>query len=111
MKNYILLYIGILIYSFCSIMDKMASYYPILSLNFCLFYGLGLIFLSIYALLWQQILKQFSLITAYSSRPLVMIFCMLWGRLFFDEAITWNMLVGAVVILLGIRMVVKADEK
>ena len=110
MRNYFLLYIGILVYSFCSIMDKLASMYPFMSLRFCLFYGSGLLFLALYAVIWQQILKRLPLTRAYANRPLVMLLCMLWGKLLFDEVITWNMLLGAVIILLGIRMVGKADE-
>lgn len=110
MKKYLLLYIGIFIYSLCTIMNKLASSYPLLSLEFCFFYALGLFFLAVYAILWQQILKRLSLTTAYANRPLTMVFCMLWGKLFFDEVITWNMLLGATIILLGIRMVGNADE-
>lgn len=110
MRNYLLLYIGILVYSFCSIMDKLASMYPFMSLRFCLFYGCGLLFLALYAVIWQQVLKCLPLTTAYANRPLAMLFCLLWGKLLFNEVITWNMLLGAIIILLGIRMVGKADE-
>lgn len=110
MRSYILLYIGIFIYSLCSIMNKLASTYHLFSLQFCFFYGCGLLCLAIYAVLWQQILKCLPLTTAYANRPLVMLLCMLWGKLLFDEVITWNMLLGAAIILVGIRIVGKADE-
>lgn len=110
MKKYILLYIGIFIYSLCSIVNKFASGYPFLSLHFCLFYGLGLLLLAVYAVLWQQILKYIPLTTAYANRPISILLCLLWGKLFFDEVVTWNMLLGAGIILFGIWLVSKDDE-
>ena len=110
MKNYLLLYLGIFIYSFCSIMNKIASGYEFLSWYFCLFYGCGLLFLMLYAVLWQQILKSFPLTTAYANRSFVMILTMIWGLLLFKEHISLNMLIGAVIIMFGINLVVKADE-
>ena len=104
------LYGGIVIYSINPVMNKLASMYSFPSFLFLLFYGAGLVILAIYAVLWQQTLKRFSLITAYSNRPLVTVLGMLWGSLFFHESITANMLVGTVVIVGGIRMVVTADD-
>jgi len=105
----LLLYAGIVVYSFCSVFSKWASGYQVLSPGFIMLYGAGLLVLAVYALLWQQVLKYLPLTTAYSNRPLATILGMVWGMLFFHETITANMLIGAVVILLGIRMVVRAD--
>ncbi len=91
-------------------MNKVAAGYAFLSWHFCLFYSYGLLFLVIYAVLWQQILKRFLLTTAYANRSLVLILTMLWGLLLFKEQITLNMIVGAAIILLGVNIVVKADE-
>lgn len=110
MKKYFLLYLGIFIYSLCSIMNKMAAGYEFLSWQFVLFYGCGLLFLAIYAVLWLQILKRFLLTTAYANRSLVMILTMLWGLLLFKEQITLNMIIGAAIILFGVNLVVKSDE-
>lgn len=109
-KDYILLYTGIFIYSLCSIMGKVASQYPLISFHFIFFYGLDLLILAVYALFWQQILKRFSLTTAYSNRPLATILGIIWGILLFRETVTIQMVTGAVIILCGIRIVVKADE-
>lgn len=109
-KDYLLLYIGVFVYSLCSVMNKLAAAYSFLSLHFCLFYGLAIFILAIYAVLWQQILKRLPLNTAYANRSLNMILVMLWGALLFEETITANMLIGAVIILFGVNLVVKADE-
>ena len=110
-QSCILLYAGILEYSFCAVLSKLASSCRLLSPGFLVFYGASLLVLAAYAMLWQQILKRFPLTTAYSARPLVTVFGMVWGALFFQEAITANMLVGAGVIMFGIPMVVKPDEQ
>ena len=109
LNNYLLLYSGIIIYSFSSVMSKVAAGYTFFSWKFFFFYGLALFFLGIYALLWQQILKRFSLIMAYSNRPLVTILGMIWGWLFFGESVTPQMILGSAVIIVGIRLVVTAD--
>ena len=109
LNNYLLLYSGIIIYSLSSVMSKAAASYTIASLKFFFFYGLALFFLGIYALFWQQILKCFSLVTAYSNRPLVTILGMVWGWLFFGEGITPQMILGSAIIIIGIRLVVTAD--
>lgn len=110
LKKWFLLYACIFIYSLCLVASKLAGEYDILSLHFCFFYGLGLLSLFIYALLWQQVLKYIPLTTAYANRSLVMLLTMLWGLLLFNEKITLNMLIGAVIILLGVNLVVRADE-
>ena len=110
MKDYILLYTGIFIFSLCSIAGNMASFYPFFSFQFLFFYSLDLMILAMYALFWQQILKRFPLTTAYSNRPLATVLGMMWAILFFKETITIQMMIGAIIILYGIRIVVKADE-
>ena len=109
LNNYLLLYSGIIIYSLSSVMSKTAAGHSVSSWKFFVFYGLALSFLGVYALLWQQILKCFSLITAYSNRPLVTILGMVWGWLFFGESVTPQMILGSAVIIIGIRLVVAAD--
>ena len=58
-KDYILLHTLLFLFSFCSIFSKLAASYEFLSLQFCLFYGISIMILGIYAILWQQILKKF----------------------------------------------------
>lgn len=109
LKKYLFLYFGIFIYSVSTFMSKAASFHPLFSIQFLVLYGCGLSFLILYALLWQQVLKTFPLTTAYANRPFATVLGMLWGVLFFGEEITGNMLVGTALILIGIRIVVKAD--
>lgn len=107
-KQYGLLLFALLFYSSSSLCIKMASAYPTLSIPFVLFYGTSILILMIYAVLWQMVLKHVELSRAYATKPLTMLLSMFWGTVLFHEAITWNMILGAGIILVGIRMAVSA---
>ena len=109
-KPFIFLHFSLLIFSISGILSKTAAGYPFLSVPFIAFYLGALIILAIYAVLWQQVLKQMQLTIAYANRAIVVFWGMLWGKLVFDEEIRLTMIMGAVIIILGILVVVKADE-
>lgn len=89
----------------------MAGKSEFLSIRFFFFYGLVLINLFVYAIVWQQILKKLPLVTAFANKAVTVIWGMLWGMLIFKEKITgWNVL-GAAIIMVGIFLVVNADEQ
>ena len=81
---------------------KMASREPFLSFRFCFFYACMIALLGIYAILWQQFLKMFPLTTCYASRAMSCVWTMLIAFIAFHEQITWNMMIGAVVIIAGV---------
>lgn len=58
LKDILILQAVIAIYTLSTVMAKLASGHPTLSLNFFLFYGAELAILAIYALLWQQMIKN-----------------------------------------------------
>ncbi len=103
-KNYILLYACYWIYSVSAICAKLASgqHKPSAVL---LFIGLEICCLGIYAVVWQQVLKRFALVTAMSGKGIVVIFNLVWSVILFRETITVNNLIGAVIIIWGIWMV------
>ena len=105
-RSYLLLYASFLIFSASSVMNKLASAQALFSPQFFFFYVLGLLALLTYALLWQLVLKRLPLTVAYANRSIVTLLSMLWGIVLFHETLTWNMVLGAAVILLGVRMVV-----
>lgn len=104
--RYVLLYCALLLFSSCSVFSKISAAYPLPSLGFLLFYGLSLGMLGIYAIVWQIVLKHFDLTVAYANRASVTLMGMLWGVLIFHEEISWNMVLGAVIIVVGILVVV-----
>lgn len=91
-------------------MAKTAAGYPFMSIPFIAFYTGFLFILFLYALMWQQLLKKMPLTVAFSNKAVVVLWGMLWGRLFFNEEIRLNMLIGALIVLFGILIVVNADE-
>lgn len=109
-KYIILLNVLLVIFSLGGICSKFASRYEFLSFGFIFFYGLVILNLGIYAIAWQQIIKHLPLNTAYSNKAITIIWGILWGFLFFNEPIKWNMIVGAIVVIIGVVMVVRADE-
>lgn len=109
-NKYVFLHSLLFIESFCGIFSKLASQHEFLSFEFCIFYGAMLAILGFYAIMWQQVLKKFSLTTAFFNKAVTIIWGMLWGVLLFNEVVTWNMVLGAIIVLLGIGLVVKDYE-
>ena len=109
-KDYLLLHSLLLFYSLGGICSKLAGKEPLLSIRFVLLYG-GLLFLMlVYAVGWQQLIKRMPLTTAYSNKAVGLIWGTLWGVLLFQEKLTLRMVIGAVIVICGVVMVVKADE-
>ena len=110
LKDYFLLHGSLFLYSTTAIFSKIAAEKEFLSLGFILFYGLMLCVLVVYAVLWQQILKRFPLTLAFANKSVVIVWGILWGALLFQERITWQMIAGAIVIMIGVIIVVTDDE-
>lgn len=109
-RNYLFLHASLLIYSIGAIFAKTASTKEFLSKEFILFYGLFLMVLFIYAILWQQILKRFPLTVAFANKAIVILWGIIWGNLFFNESLRWGMLLGSAIIVSGIYLVVSDDK-
>ncbi len=108
---YILLHLIIFIYSLGGICSKTAASKDFLSFDWIVMYGLVLISLAVYALLWQQILKKIPLNTAYASKAVTVIWGMIWGVVIFGESISPLQIIGALVILAGIVLMVTGGSK
>lgn len=104
-KNFIFLQAIFLVYSFTGIVAKKASQFDVLSFNFILWYGMEILIIAVYAVLWQQAIKSFDIVTAYASKGIVIIWMLLWSVLLFNESIKFNNIIGAAVIILGIGLV------
>ncbi len=109
-KHYILLHILLVFYSAGAICSKLAASQPLFSLEFFVFYGLVLANLACYALFWQQILKRIPLTTAFANKAVTIVWGMIWGMLFFEEAITIGKVIGSLLIIAGVLIVVTEDE-
>lgn len=102
---------AVIVYSFCGVFQKLAARYPMLSTGFLLFYGCSIAILFVYAILWQMILRKVPLTTAYSNRAVAMIWSLVWSVLLFHESISWNQVVGAVIICYGVYKVMETEDK
>lgn len=103
-KKYGLLYVAFIIYSGSTICAKYASQQDVIFKVF-LFLGMEVLCLGIYAIIWQQVLKKFSLITAMASKGVVVIFNLMWSVLLFSETVTLYNIIGAAIIIIGIWVV------
>lgn len=108
-KLIVLLQLAILLFSCCTLLMKIAAQYDMFSWTWILLYGTGVAILGGYALIWQQFLKRMPLVTVYANRGSAMFWSMIFGYALFHETITWNMIVGVLVIFLGIYLVVNSD--
>lgn len=109
-NKYVYLHLLLFLFSFCAVFSKLAAQNEFMSIKFLIFYGISILILGIYAILWQQILKKFTLTTAFFNKAITIIWGMLWGMIFFKEEITINMLIGAIIVFIGIALVVKEHE-
>ncbi len=76
-----------------------------------MWYGLMILILGIYAILWQQILKQMSLTVAFANKAISIVWGMVFGAVIFSEKITFNMILGSLIVMAGIVLVVTDEYK
>lgn len=110
MKVVLLLQILLMVYSLFGICSKLAAQQPFLSFKFIMYYGIVILNLAIYAVCWQQIIKRIPLVTAFANKAVTVIWGLIWGKIFFQEAITAQKLLGAFIIICGIVLVVTEKE-
>ena len=108
-RTYVLLYVGIFIYSLAAVSSKVAAAYTILSTQWIVYYVLGIAAMGIYAIIWQQILKRIPLTTAYANRAVTTFLGLIWGTMIFGESISLKVVVGAIVIVIGVILVTGAE--
>lgn len=110
LKYFLMLHIIVFIYSLSGICSKIAAQQKFMSPKFCLCYAGIIAVLGIYAIAWQQVLKHINLTTAFCNKSAEMIWGILWGVLIFKETISWKMILGAVIVIIGVIIVVMDDE-
>ena len=103
-KNYVQLYFAFFIYSLVSVLAKFAANQIQFSKTVMFLVG-EICLLGLYALLWQQILKDFSLVVAMSNKGITVILSLIWAVIIFREQITFWNIIGSIMIIYGIWMV------
>ncbi len=104
-KMILFIQMAIIIYTLSGVAGKLASEYPVLSFPFIAFYGLEVLILGVYALVWQQIIKKVELSMAFANRSLSLLWSMLWSTCIFHETITLQNMLGIVVVIVGVLLV------
>ena len=103
--------IGInMLYACVSLFTKYASQQEFMSWNYMLGLIGAVMVMGVYAVLWQQVLKRIELSLAYIFKGSSLIFVMLLANVIFGEQITWNNIVGAIIIISGIVLFANSAE-
>lgn len=108
-KTLFALHVMLMIYSLSGICSKLAGQYSFLSLEFCFFYGIVILFLGLYAICWQQIIKRLPLSVAFANKAVTVIWGSVWGMLFFNETITIGKIIGSLIVIMGVILYANSD--
>lgn len=101
LKDILLLQAVIAVYTVSTVMAKLASGQPPLSIKFLAFYGAELFILAVYALLWQQMIKKFELSIAYTNRAMALLWSFVWAVIIFHDKITLKNIIGVALVITG----------
>ena len=102
LKDWIMLEAVFLLYSMTSVLSKFASASEPLSMKFILFYVLIVGILGVYALLWQQVIKNFELSVAYANKAVCLAWALVWSLVIFHDRIRISHVIGIIVVMAGI---------
>lgn len=109
-KQIIKLQLIIILYTVSGIMAKVASFREgILWVG--AFFALDLLFLGIYALFWQQMIKHFSLSVAYANKAMTLLWSALWAKLLFKETVSGKQMAAIGLVIFGTILVNLGGEK
>ena len=97
------------VYSLSDVASKKASGATFLSPEFVLLYAVVLGLLAVYAIGWQQVIKRIPLTTAFANKAVTVVWGLVWGALFFHEAVTPGKLLGAALVIAGVILFERAD--
>lgn len=111
LKKYGLLHGLLLLFSLNGVCSKLAAGEEFMSFRFIMLYGAVLLLLGVYAIFWQQIIKDMPLTAAYANRAVTVFWGMLWGLLVFKEKITPGKAAGAALVIAGIVLFALSDQE
>lgn len=103
------LHVLLFVFSLSGFFSKSAAAQPFMSVEFVALYAGMLFILAVYAVGWQQILKRLPLTVAFANKAITIVWGIVWGVLFFGETLTWQMVVGACIVIAGVVLFSIAD--
>ena len=108
-KDYILLHLNIMLFSFTSVFSKLASVQfnkkGIWSIWLYVFLFLMLPNCFVYALAWQKVIRRFELNVAYANRTVYLIWSQVWAVMIFHENLTARNILGLLIVFVGVMIV------
>lgn len=107
-KNILMLQGVVIIYTISGIMSKNASANGAEPIKLIFFLGMDLLFLGVYAILWQQLIKRFELSVAYANRSMAILWSMIWAVIFFHDNITMRNIIGVIFVVIG-TLIINTD--
>lgn len=110
LKEIVVLQLAVMVYTLSGVAAKNAAMYEPMSWGFLICYGIEIMILGIYAVLWQQLIKRMELSVAYANRSMAILWSMVWASLFFGEIITTKNIIGVVIVLAGTMLINSDDE-
>lgn len=102
---FIFMMLAFAVYALTGVFSKMASEYPSFSSPYLVYLGGCIAVLGVYAIMWQIILKNIPLSTAFLWKNVSLVFYLLYSRILFGEAITFNNIFGIGVIMAGLCLI------
>lgn len=108
-KDYILLHLCVLIFSFTSVFSKLAALAynegGLMSGKLFLFATLMILDCIVYAFFWQKAIAKIDLNIGYANRSVYLIWSQLWAVSLFHETLTTKNIMGLVIVLIGVLTV------
>ena len=110
LKDIFMLQIVIAIYTLSTVCAKFASGQEFMSFQFILYYGLEMVILGVYAIVWQQLIKKFEISVAYANKAMGLLWSIVWAILIFKDTVTIKNVIGVVIVIIGTMIVNSEDE-
>lgn len=104
MKIYVLLALSLVIQSLSSVFIKYAGTFETFSREFIFYYLVAVACLGVFAIMWQLLLEMVPLSTAYLRKGILYILILIWSVILFKEQVTWNNVIGSIIIIVGISL-------
>ena len=111
-RAFLALQLLLLCYALSTVMQKLAAQQEFMSLRFLLCAAGMFLFLGVYALGWQQVLKRLPLTVAYAtSKAVVFLWMLVFGALLFHERVSVRQLLGCALLMAGVVLFALAEKE
>ena len=110
LRDIFILQLVIAIYTLSTVFAKFASGEEFLSFKFILFYGIEMLILGLYAIIWQQLIKKFDISVAYANKAMGLLWSIIWAILIFNDTITIKNIRGVIIVIIGTIIVNSENE-